>query len=1585
MKTRATVPQADHKPKARSSQPFFPRQEGEASTAAFFQAGIQPALILRRAGDPFEREADVVAEAATRDSTVAERGPRVAAGISHVVQRQAEAEREEPVQAAMEEEREEPVQAAMEEEREEPVQAAMEAEREEPVQAAMEEEREEPVQAQAGEKRAVRITAEGAEERLTVGEAHPPERAEGTRARPRAASEREGLAAGTHLAPAFAGRLDLASAGGRPLAPDVRQTMERIFGADLEQVRVHDGTEAARLSRDIGAKAFTYRNHIFFNLGRYDPASREGRRLLAHELAHTVQQGAVRTQAGAPAEGEIAAGGAPFRSQAGAARAAGTAGQPAEIARGPLPGPAGGTVAVASPGTAPGMAGAGVEAAAPGMAEAEAEVAVPGEAGVAVGEAGGAGAAAEEPRRAPTSPAEDPAFQETMGRVNAAKRGQRDHREPEIKLGEVQVAAHLSEDAQKDKNDRQAHLGEISATAEASAQPTEPFTAETFKAALVKNLAEIERNLPDSESEAESFKRDKPLEVVRQSIGGQVKAESGKVAAPIAEEVKQQEPPPSGGRVETPQELVEEPAGKPPRPIEPQAAAPKPRFDSEISMEKESRSLDELMAENNMTEEQLAESNEPSFQQALETKRQAQAEAAAAPGRYRTQEQETLAGAQARAGGAGQRGLGGMFEARQGVFGDVFTRQGSTESVDKTQQDQVYKELECIYNATKKDVGKILEDLSTEVDDIFTREAGAAKEDFEKRVEDKLDDIYGVTVIDDWIFGEDTEAIAEAFSEEKQRFLTRMDETLDDIAELVARKLNEAMARARKGREESDTFFSGLSKDQQTRFQEARDFFSTQYDNLEESVNDKQRELAQTLAESYSANVQSLRESFDKIKDEVRKGWIGKAVEFVVDVATAIAKLAELLYSVLSRLAGLIGDILAHPIRFLENLGAGIASGFGTFVDKIDEYLIAGFFDWLRGSVGGPGLKLPENFDAGGMFSLALQVIGLDYPTFRGVAVRVLGKEVVAGLEKGVEFVTRGVEKGSEFVGKGLELIQIAREEGLGALWEHIKEMLLSNVDEVFAKVKETVLYETIKKVLAFVASLFTPAGAFIKAVQLLYRGLKFLVDNIDRIAMLVNAFLDSVALAIKGDVAGIANKVILALRTFIVIAIDFLAKLLGLGDLGAKVRKIINALRKPVIRAMEWLLRKLKPLVMRLYRAGTAAVKKVKKAAVAAKAKVIEVIMWWKQAVSFKSKDGGSHKVFYKGAASQAHLMVASDEDRVEVFLARKQTEAKDPVQQKAIKKAESAYGKVLATEERIKKAEARKAAAQTPKGKEQANRTIKGASAELRDNLLVFSGTLGALDFAGESDLLVKTVVKPGSPKVVEANPLTYLPGDQPGSPPKEDPPGWEHAVNIDTDPATGKRRSNWVRGHLLNENLHGPGVDWNLVPITQKTNSDMKGSAEAAAKRAIATKGNVIYYRAEVKFYGGQPPVSDFPERILVNWGKLERAPGSSPPSFRPVDGSDNAYKFKQDAPPETPGDIKYNLNDVGRDALVKLTGISHRFGLLIRDEMLREARFRSYDDFEDRMNRHQAANMKDNALFQEYIGRIKAATDKGQIVY
>jgi hypothetical protein len=77
---------------------------------------------------------------------------------------------------------------------------------------------------------------------------------------------------------------------GRPLDGRVRGPMEAAFGADLSSVRVHDDSDASRLSRGLAARAFTVGNHVAFGMGEYDPDSIVGQALLAHELAHVVQQ-----------------------------------------------------------------------------------------------------------------------------------------------------------------------------------------------------------------------------------------------------------------------------------------------------------------------------------------------------------------------------------------------------------------------------------------------------------------------------------------------------------------------------------------------------------------------------------------------------------------------------------------------------------------------------------------------------------------------------------------------------------------------------------------------------------------------------------------------------------------------------------------------------------------------------------------------------------------------------------------------------------------------------------------------------------------------------------------------------------------------------------------------------------------------------------------------------------------------------------------------------------------------------------------------------------------------------------------------
>lgn len=77
---------------------------------------------------------------------------------------------------------------------------------------------------------------------------------------------------------------------GRPLNPVVRRHLEPRFGVSFGDVRVHDDGQAGRSARAVGARAFTSGRDIVFGPGEYAPHSTEGKRVVAHELAHVVQQ-----------------------------------------------------------------------------------------------------------------------------------------------------------------------------------------------------------------------------------------------------------------------------------------------------------------------------------------------------------------------------------------------------------------------------------------------------------------------------------------------------------------------------------------------------------------------------------------------------------------------------------------------------------------------------------------------------------------------------------------------------------------------------------------------------------------------------------------------------------------------------------------------------------------------------------------------------------------------------------------------------------------------------------------------------------------------------------------------------------------------------------------------------------------------------------------------------------------------------------------------------------------------------------------------------------------------------------------------
>ena len=90
---------------------------------------------------------------------------------------------------------------------------------------------------------------------------------------------------------------------GRPLEPSVRGEMEARFGHDFSSVRVHTDGRATESAQAVNAKAYTVGSDVVFGAGRYTPTTPEGSRLLAHELAHTVQQRGATAEAAPIAPG----------------------------------------------------------------------------------------------------------------------------------------------------------------------------------------------------------------------------------------------------------------------------------------------------------------------------------------------------------------------------------------------------------------------------------------------------------------------------------------------------------------------------------------------------------------------------------------------------------------------------------------------------------------------------------------------------------------------------------------------------------------------------------------------------------------------------------------------------------------------------------------------------------------------------------------------------------------------------------------------------------------------------------------------------------------------------------------------------------------------------------------------------------------------------------------------------------------------------------------------------------------------------------------------------------------------------------
>lgn len=927
---------------------------------------------------------------------------------------------------------------------------------------------------------------------------------------------------------------------GNAMPEETQTAMESGFGADFSGVNIHTDSESAGMNKDLGAKAFTSGNDIFFNEGQFKPETKEGQTLLAHELTHTIQQGAsganeTVTPEDPNADPSKAAGGEVAQGAGGA-----TANGEGETTNSETP-----SEGEAVEGEIP------VEEVPETPAEGE-EVAAEGEAAEGEGEGDGG-------PTTPRSPEEDPNFQQMEGRVETTSGDQQAHEEPAAAAGSAQGAAA----SPANERGSMAQAGQVDAMDEAE---PEEFSAEAFKAQLMERINSMQ--LPSNPDEADNFDDNNNIDEVNEAATQDASSAQAEAAGPVqtttAAEPNEDAVP---EREVTP--LPEPPVGEAPPSVNPAAAMPPRRGNSEVNqpLQDNMSEVDQQMAENEITDEQLEKSNEPKFMAGLEAKDQAKEHTENAPNAMRQQEQGILANAQVNADTQAQTGLTGMHQDRATALNDVNMQQGQTGETDTAERTRIADEINVIYENAKADVEQILSDLDTTVTDKFTKGADRAKALFESYVERKMDAYKdrrysGLTGAGRWLvdkFAGMPEEVNEFFTEGRQVYIDHMDVVITEISNIVAAELTRAKDRVNQGKQEVQDYVTSLPENLQQIGSDAADEISSKFDELEESVNAKQEELIDNLANAYVESLEAVDARIEEMQAENR-GLIDMALGAIMGIIQTIIDIKNMLTELLMGAIGAIMTIISDPIGFLSNLFGGIKQGFEQFGSNILTHLQTALIQWLTGALGPVGITMPDDlFSLQGIFSLVAQILGLTWDYIRQKAVQHLGEPVVVALET------------------GFEIFQVIRTGGIDGLWEYLKEQFNDLKETVIDAIKEMVITTVIEAGIKWVLGLLNPASAFVKACMMIIDVVRFFIERGSQIIELVRAFIEGVNAVASGNVTAVANAIENALARALPVIIGFLASLLGISGLARKVTKLIGKIRKRVDKAVEKLIKKAK------------------------------------------------------------------------------------------------------------------------------------------------------------------------------------------------------------------------------------------------------------------------------------------------------------------------------------------------------------------------------------------------------------------------
>ncbi len=983
----------------------------------------------------------------------------------------------------------------------------------------------------------------------------------------RAAAEGD-VMGGSQVPGAVESQIGALQGGGEPLPDEDRAFFEQRMGADFSGVRVHTGGTAEATSQGLQARAYTVGSDIAFNQGEYQPGTPDGRRLLAHELTHVVQQGGAGELQRQPEDG-VAAGVAPTE-------AAGQVQRAAEAGAG---GGSGGSQAASTFETF--VTGTATEL-------------VKGYDGIGEQITGdlSADAAAVAAEAVPL-----PVDMKSAGEI-----------EDQDAAGTDAAGADIANDVTG------ANPAPLQATPHENAGEAPDNTAEAdqlsggggllgwfsslfnrFKEALtgIRTKDEGVNTASSDDPQFEAAGDSDPARAERQAEQGEQQVDNRQ------DTVAQEMTDAPGDELVQPQDLHEE------APVEMQEAeTPAPQMEPTVEMQ-EYAAMD------------VPENVRQSADEVLKPKLAA---SLAGP-------QSAVEAAVAERDSAKAQAFADAQEAVDKQKADADAAQAAEvesyqEEVAKKKEESI-KETEKVQEEFKSEVDKEETTVTADVDNRIVedqKQADAAIADGEKKAEDekvkaeeaarkKKEEAEKESKEKSW-WDRATDAVKSAIkavSEVVDKIFEAVRETVKTIIDTAKKAAIDLIEAGRKWvvgkldgfrtwvKDKVDKYlserFPALAEALNTAIDAAADLAIDAVNKVADGLKTAVTAIADTLGGALDAllNVfQSLVQAQLGLITALVTGDFLEAARFIFEAALkALGLPVDQIMGILNKSGEAIKQIFSDPIGFLGNLVNGVKLGFNNFIANILTHLQNGFIAWLTGSLGEIGITLPEKFDLKGIFQLAMQILGVSMDQIKGKVTKLLGFDIF-GLIDQIKQIWEIYKEGGvpalaeyglgQLIGEGqadaifdlIEAIQAIIAGDWGKVWELIQENLAMLEELVIGKIKEFLVENVIKAGVTWIISLLNPAGAIVRAVKGIYDIVMFFIERGQQIMALVSAVTDSIAALASGDISGAASAVEQALAKGIPVAIGFLSSLLGITGITAKIKSVIESVREAVDKALD-------------------------------------------------------------------------------------------------------------------------------------------------------------------------------------------------------------------------------------------------------------------------------------------------------------------------------------------------------------------------------------------------------------------------------